>query len=280
MKTIQNNEMREIYKALEGAGMNPQFCDTPIPCLDATVQAGRLTDPGYVATDGMAWMPEDLVNTSMLMLKVRGESMRDAGFSPGDRIVVEYDTNIMDGDIVVATIDGESTLKSYTRDEHGDQWLVPHNPDFEPIKLTEEMTMVRMGKVVQLIKTNPRVGSCELRRIVEQSRRQAYVPGREEVNRALLGIAPSIVNSRLWFAVYRVLVDCKAMEKDTLPKFVQMVKEVVPEHAHLPKAKDLQRLDVLSFSKCVKLWDADDAPVTGKWFDMYCKVARQMEAML
>ena len=134
--------------------------------------------------------------------------------------------------------------------------------------------------MVQLIKTNPRVGSRELRRIVEQSRRQTYVPGREEVNRALQSIAPSIVNSRLWFAVYRVLVDFKAMEKDTLPKFVQMVEEVVPEHAHLPKAKDLQRLDVLSFGKCVKLWDAYNAPVTGKWFDMYCKVARQMEAFL
>ena len=280
METIQNNVMREIFKHLEDAGMNPQFCDTPIPCLDASVQAGRLTDPGHVSTEGVAWMPEDLVNASMLMLKVRGESMRDAGFSPGDRIVVEYDTNIVDGDIVVATIDGESTLKSYTIDERGNQWLVPHNPDFEPIRLTEEMTVIRMGKVVQLIKTNPRMGSRELRRIVEQSRRQAYVPGREEVNGALQSIAPSIVNSRLWFAVYRVLVDCKAMEKDTLPKFVQMLKEVVPEHAHLPKAKDLQRLDVLSFSKCVKLWDADDAPVTGKWFDMYCKVARQMEAFL
>ena len=265
---------------LEESGMNPQLCNTPIPSLDAEVQAGRLTDPGDVTPSGVAWMPDDLVNCSMLMVKVKGESMRDAGFFPGDRIVVEYDTNIVDGDIVVATIDGESTLKSYTIDECGNQWLVPHNPDFEPIRLKEEMTVIRMGKVVQLIKTNPRMGSRELRRIVEQSRRQAYVPGREEVNGALQSIAPSIVNSRLWFAVYRVLVDCKAMEKDTLPKFVQMLKEVVPEHAHLPKAKDLQRLDVLSFSKCVKLWDADDAPVTGKWFDMYCKVARQMEAFL
>ena len=280
MTRMTNEELQEIFRMLEESGMNPQYCDTPILCLDASVQAGRLTDSGYVSTEGMAWMPEELVSSSMLMMKVRGESMRDAGFSPGDRIVVEYDTNIVDGDIVVATIDGESTLKSYTIDECGNQWLVPHNPDFEPIRLTEEMTVIRMGKVVQLIKTNPRMGSRELRRIVEQSRRQAYVPGREEVNGALQSIAPSIVNSRLWFAVYRVLVDCRAMEKDTLPKFVQMVKEVVPEHAHLPKAKDLQRLDVLSFSKCVKLWDADDAPVTGKWFDMYCKVARQMEAFL
>lgn len=283
MKEFMNEEMRDIFMLLEEAGMNPQLCDKPVPYFDVTVQAGIPTDPGDITPVGMVWMPEDLVNSTMLMLKVKGESMRDAGFCPGDRIVVDYDTGIVDGDIVVATIDGESTLKSYMTDENGDAWLVPHNPDFEAFRLTDEMTSCRMGKVVQHVKTNPRMGFNEIRKVVERTRnrlREAQLPTKQEVVEAIRCVAPYVTNSRMWFAVYRVLVDRSVLRENAFDTFVRWLEEDVPEHKCLPKAIDLQRLAVLSFSKPVKYWNELNAPVSGKRFRNYCDIARRMQEVL
>lgn len=283
IKEIMNEEMKDIFMLLEEAGMNPQLCDKAVPYFDVTVQAGIPTDPGDITPAGMVWMPEDLVNSTMLMLKVRGESMRDAGFCPGDRIVVDYDTGIVDGDIVVATINGESTLKSYMTDENGDMWLVPHNPDFEAFRLTDEVTSFRMGKVVQHVKTNPRMGFNEIRKVMERTRnrlREQRPPAKEEVVEAIRCVAPHVTNSRMWFAVYRVLVDRKVLRENAFDTFVHWLEEDVPAHPYMPKAVDLQRLAVQSFSKPVKLWNADNAPVSGKRFRDYCDIARRMEEAL
>ena len=283
MTGITYEEFQEIIKLLEDSGMTPKICDTPIPYLDATVQAGVLTDPGDVTPTDVAWMPEDLVNSCMLMVRVKGESMRDAGFSPGDRVVVEYDTYIMDGDTVVATIDGESTLKSYMTDENGDKWLVPHNSDFEPFRLTEDMGTLRLGKVVQHIKTNPRTPYRELRNIVERARRQmaeTRMPTREDVGEAIRSVASLINDKRKWYAVYRVLVDRGLLCENAYDTFAQWVEEDVPNHAHLPDAMDLPRLAIGTFSKPVEKWDVNNAPVTGKRFRDYCEIARRINEAL
>lgn len=283
MTSMDYEAFQEIIKMLEEAGLNPQICNTPIPCLDASVQAGRFTDPGDVTPSAVAWMPEEMVNNCMVMIKVKGESMRDAGFSPGDRVVVEYDTCIMDGDTVVASIDGESTLKSYMTDEHGEKWLVPHNPDFEPIHLTEDMGAIRMGKVVQHIKTNPRMPYREIRNIVERSRRQMMEKrslSREDVRRAIQSVAHLVNEKRKWYAVYRVLVDRDVLCENAYDTFVQWVTEDVPAHGHLPDALDLPRMATGTFSKPVKRWEAGNAPVSGKRFRDYCEIARCMEEEL
>lgn len=277
MTRMTNEELQEIFRMLEESGMNPQLCNTPIPSLDAEVQAGRLTDPGDVTPSGVAWMPDDLVNCNMLMVKVKGESMRDAGFSPGDRVVVEYDTFITDGDTVVATIEGESTLKSFMTDENGDKWLVPHNPEFEAFQLTEDMGTLRMGKVVQHIKTNPRMPYREIRNIVERSRRRMMkklIPTRKDVSEAIRSVADLINEKRKWYAVYRVLVDRNVLCENAYDTFVQWVEEDVPGHGHLPDALDLPRMAVGTFSKSVEKWDVENAPVTGKRFRDYCEIAR------
>ena len=276
-------DFQEIIELLEKAGMNPQVCNTPIPYFDAGVQAGMLTDPGDTSPSGWVMIPEDLAKSSMLMVTVRGESMRDAGFMPGDRVVVDYDTSVMDGDTVVATLYNESTLKSWMVDDMGRSWLVPHNPDFEPILLTEDMADIRIGKVVQHIKTNPRVPCRELRRIIEASRmrqEETRVPTRQEVSDAIQVVASLIDTKRKWYAVYRVLVDCGVLHNGAYETFVQWVKEDVPDHGHLPDAQDLPRVALYCFSKPVKKWKEADAPVSGKRFRDYCEIARRMEEEL
>ena len=65
-------------------------------------------------------------------LRVRGESMMGAGILDGDRVVVRPQTYADDGQIVVARIEDEATVKRLNR-KNGQVWLLPENPAFDPI---------------------------------------------------------------------------------------------------------------------------------------------------
>ena len=65
-------------------------------------------------------------------LRVRGESMMGAGILDGDRVGVRPQTYADDGQIVVARIEDEATVKRLSR-KNGQVWLLPENPAFDPI---------------------------------------------------------------------------------------------------------------------------------------------------
>ena len=89
------------------------------------------------------------------LLKVRGLSMRDAGILEGDLLAVHRTQDAQYGQVVVARIADEVTVKRLKRRGHAVQ-LLPENPDFEPIELdlrSDEMTIegiavgvIRSGK--------------------------------------------------------------------------------------------------------------------------------------
>ena len=65
-------------------------------------------------------------------LRVRGESMVDAGILPGDLVVVHQQSDANSGEIVVALFEDEATVKTLRRRD-GHVWLMPANPEYEPI---------------------------------------------------------------------------------------------------------------------------------------------------
>lgn len=65
-------------------------------------------------------------------LRVRGDSMMNAGILDGDKVVVRPQSTADDGQIVVARIGDEATVKRLSR-KAGQVWLLPENPAFEPI---------------------------------------------------------------------------------------------------------------------------------------------------
>ena len=69
-------------------------------------------------------------------LRVRGESMIGAGILDGDKVIVRPQQTADDGQIVVARIGDEATVKRLSR-KNGQIWLLPENPAFEPIDGTE-----------------------------------------------------------------------------------------------------------------------------------------------
>ena len=81
-------------------------------------------------------------------LKVRGESMLNAGILPGDLVVVHRQPEANSGEIVVALFEDEATVKTLRRRD-GKIWLMPANDDYEPIDGTHAQIV---GKVVAVVR--------------------------------------------------------------------------------------------------------------------------------
>lgn len=108
-----------------------------LPILAEQNIEDTFTLPTEIATD-----------SSSFMLEVHGESMINAGIYNGDYIVVREQKSAMNGEIVVALIDGEATVKTFYK-EQGRVRLQPENDAMEPI-YAENPTI--LGKVVALMR--------------------------------------------------------------------------------------------------------------------------------
>jgi len=94
---------------------------------------------------------EDWVETPFegdFVLRVKGESMMNASILDGDLVVVKQQETAKNGEIVVALIDDEATVKRFFR-EKGHVRLQPENDAFEPIVSTEVQVL---GKVVGVLR--------------------------------------------------------------------------------------------------------------------------------
>jgi len=80
-------------------------------------------------------------------LKVKGESMVGAGIFDGDYVIVKKQLTANHGDIIVAMIDGEVTVK-YLENKNGRVRLLPDNPKFKPIEIPPELENCIQGRVV------------------------------------------------------------------------------------------------------------------------------------
>lgn len=86
------------------------------------------------------------------LLRVQGMSMRDAGILDGDLLAVRREADIRNGQIVVARVDDEVTVKRY-RQRGSEVWLLPENPDYEPIRVDmQTQSLVIEGIVVGVIR--------------------------------------------------------------------------------------------------------------------------------
>ena len=86
------------------------------------------------------------------LLRVQGMSMRDAGILDGDLVAVHRSTEVRNRQIVVARLEDEVTVKRYRQVGH-EVWLMPENPDFEPIQIDlREQPMIIEGVVVGVMR--------------------------------------------------------------------------------------------------------------------------------
>ena len=94
---------------------------------------------GYLPWDG---------DESCFALRVRGESMLGVGILPDDLVVVHRQNLAQNGQIVVALLGDEATVKTLKR-KGSEVWLMPANPDYQPIDGRESTILGRVVAVVR-----------------------------------------------------------------------------------------------------------------------------------
>ena len=277
------DELKALFQELEKQGLNPMLCDREIPMYDASVPCGDPTICSGESVD-MASFPKELLSIQPeFMVSVKGDSMKDVGITTGDMVKVMADTTPYDGDIVLAYIDGECTLKTYCEDEDGQIWLVPQNEAYHPILLDGKMNVRIFGTVKEIVKRAPRVAYKQCIKAIRKERSaaaKAQQISNRRIKSAIREIASNVVIGRQWYAVYRAMADLKVVTENDYEQFCTMVKDEVPEHEHLPVRDEMQRLAMLSFAKPVNLWREDNAPVQGKRFNDYLCIAQEMKRLL
>ncbi len=120
---------------------------------------GEVPMLGFVTAGFPATVEEELADTVNLddmliknkpltyMLEVDGDSMIDAHIEPGDMVLVEKTNVALDGQIVIAEVDGEFTMK-YFRKKGDKAWLEPANKNYKPIYPVHSLNINAILKAV------------------------------------------------------------------------------------------------------------------------------------
>jgi repressor LexA len=134
---------------VRGAGLDI----APVPLVGRTAAGGPIL--AHESVEDVIPLPKQLVGEgNLIMLKVVGDSMINAAITDGDWVVVRRDSDVENGDIVVAEIpsetsaDREATVKTFKKAD-GHVWLLPHNPVYTPIMADDA---VIIGKVVTVLR--------------------------------------------------------------------------------------------------------------------------------
>lgn len=143
---------QETTKPVPAPELKPRFTEPEIP-------VGKVPVVGSVAA-GAPILAQEVIEDYLTFdtggrdgeyfaLRVRGESMLYAGILPDDLVVVHQQQDARNGEIVVALLEDEATVKRLHR-KGGETWLLPENPDYQPI---DGRNATILGKVAAVIRT-------------------------------------------------------------------------------------------------------------------------------
>lgn len=123
----------------------------PLPLFSSTVQAG-FPSPADDYVEKNLDLNEFIVKhpTATFFVRVEGDSMRNAGISSGDILVVDRSLTPTNGKIIVAIVDGEFTVKRMII-EGNSVSLMPENPSYKAIKINPNSQFQVWGVVTYVI---------------------------------------------------------------------------------------------------------------------------------
>ena len=130
----------------------------PAPAQEAEIPSGRVPVLGDVAA-GSPILAQECIDDyisfdtqgrdgEFFALRVRGESMLNAGILPGDLVVVHRQPTAQNGEIVVALLGDEATVKRLKR-QGGQVWLMPENEAYSPIDGREARILGKVAAVIR-----------------------------------------------------------------------------------------------------------------------------------
>ncbi|PMQ02152.1 MAG: repressor LexA [Dictyoglomus sp. NZ13-RE01] len=148
-KLIKSLEKYGFLKRDEKGKLILKNLSHPIKVL-GTIEAGFPSPAEEILLDTIS-LDEFLVENpqATFLLKVTGDSMKDAGILPGDLVLVQRGLLPRNGDIVIAKVDGEWTMKYFMK-EQNKIVLLPANPKYDPIIPKNELEIT--GVVIAVIR--------------------------------------------------------------------------------------------------------------------------------
>lgn len=136
-------------RAIEVTDTRVKSPSVTIPLL-GRVAAGRPIE-AIEGSDTIDVPPSILGKRDCYALRVTGDSMMEEGILDGDVIIVEERPDPRNGDCVVATVEGEATVKRFYREKNGSVRLQPSNSAYKPIVVSGGDLKIR-GAVVGLVR--------------------------------------------------------------------------------------------------------------------------------
>lgn len=129
------------------------FASTVLPYFENTVPAG-FPSPAEDYLESALDLSELLVRNkpATFLMRVDGDSMRDAGIHHGALLVVDRSLEPASGSVVIVALNGEYTCKRLRLASDG-VWLEPANPHFRPIRVSDEAQLHIFGVVKHAIHT-------------------------------------------------------------------------------------------------------------------------------
>ena len=112
---------------------------SPITAME-NVEGSIVIDPGFMKK-----------SEEFFALKVKGDSMVNAGIFEGDLVIVSSRNNATNGDIVVAMLDDEVTVKTF-ENKNDKMRLLPQNENYEPIVIDKTKEFKIVGKVTGVVR--------------------------------------------------------------------------------------------------------------------------------
>ncbi|GEM_PF-2246632 len=124
----------------------------PVPVL-GKVAAGIPRFSDSVNLGSISWTSETEPDHTVFALQVSGDSMTEDGIYDGNFIIVRYTSDFNNGDMVIAYVQEEPTLKRIYRRGHI-VTLQPANPAFDPLIINTQHVPVRVGgRVIDVVRT-------------------------------------------------------------------------------------------------------------------------------
>lgn len=122
-----------------------------VPMFGHTVRAGFPSPADDYVADTLD-LNEHLMprKEASFLLRAKGDSMLGAGIHDGDILVIDRSLSPVNGKVVIATVDGQFTVKTLEK-KRGKIRLLPANPDFEPIEFKDEQELQIWGVVTNVI---------------------------------------------------------------------------------------------------------------------------------
>ncbi|WP_462382416.1 transcriptional repressor LexA [Pseudomonas sp. Marseille-QA0892] len=132
-------------------GFEPGTEDEGLPIIGRVAAGAPILAQEHIE-DACKINPDFFKPKADYLLKVRGMSMKDIGIHDGDLLAVHRTQDALNGQVVVARLDDEVTVKRFKR-EGNKVWLIAENPEFDPIEVDlEQQSLTIEGLSVGVIR--------------------------------------------------------------------------------------------------------------------------------